>query len=254
MEFNSGVYCIQNNANGKCYIGSSFRISNRWKEHVRELNNRKHGNPVLQRAWNKYGEDCFSFFVLLFCSPTDCVFYEQRVLHWGHYNICKNAYSTLGTTRTEETKRKISESQKGKEISMEMRKRISNTIRSKALPPWNKGMKMELPVWNKGIKTGKPAWNTGKKTKKKTILLLSESHKGKTLPEEQKEKISVSMKKYVEERGHWLVGYNHTEETKEKIALGQKGRKRSEETKRRMSEAKRLYWEEWRNLQPVRRR
>ena len=61
MKNISGIYKITNNVNGKFYIGSSQNISRRWYDHKRELRIQKHHNKYLQRAWNKYGEENFSF-------------------------------------------------------------------------------------------------------------------------------------------------------------------------------------------------
>lgn len=57
-----GIYVIYNNVNGKFYVGStthSFRL--RWYAHLYQLRLNKHSNFILQRAWNKYGENAFEF-------------------------------------------------------------------------------------------------------------------------------------------------------------------------------------------------
>jgi group I intron endonuclease len=59
MSNTAGVYCIQNNINGKMYIGQSHNIQSRFKHHhVQEHN--KH----LQRSFNTYGIENFTFRVL----------------------------------------------------------------------------------------------------------------------------------------------------------------------------------------------
>lgn len=62
-----GIYRIQNNINGKVYIGQSTDIKKRWKSHKRDLQKGEHPNPHLQKAWNLYGEKAFSFDVLEKC-------------------------------------------------------------------------------------------------------------------------------------------------------------------------------------------
>lgn len=64
-----GVYKITNTANGKFYIGSSKDIEGRWKQHKDALNRESHGNPHLQRAWDKYKSHNFSFEIIEECSP-----------------------------------------------------------------------------------------------------------------------------------------------------------------------------------------
>ena len=57
------IYVIRNSVTGRCYIGSSINPRKRWNEHRSALNNRRHENSHLQRAWWKYGADAFSFTV-----------------------------------------------------------------------------------------------------------------------------------------------------------------------------------------------
>ena len=63
----SGIYCIENKINHKKYIGQAVSIYDRWAKHKSELYNNKHDNDYLQNAWNKYGEDNFSFSILEIC-------------------------------------------------------------------------------------------------------------------------------------------------------------------------------------------
>lgn len=61
---NSGIYKIINKINSRSYIGSSVCIETRWKVHKNLLTKNVHWNDHLQRAWNKYGEENFSFEVI----------------------------------------------------------------------------------------------------------------------------------------------------------------------------------------------
>lgn len=56
-----GVYSITNKQNNKKYIGESLDIEKRWKEHISDLNSNKHHSYKLQKDWNKYGVDEFTF-------------------------------------------------------------------------------------------------------------------------------------------------------------------------------------------------
>jgi len=55
------IFCIQNK---KVYIGSSTNTYKRWNTHKCLLRKNKHHSTKLQRAWNKYGEENFSFSII----------------------------------------------------------------------------------------------------------------------------------------------------------------------------------------------
>lgn len=62
-----GIYKITNNIDKKYYIGSSTNIERRWAAHRSSLNKKTHVNIFLQRAWDKYGSDNFSFSIVENC-------------------------------------------------------------------------------------------------------------------------------------------------------------------------------------------
>lgn len=64
---NSGVYNIINKINGDLYIGSSNQLNTRKTTHFRNLRNGKNHCKILQRAFNKYGEENFEFIILEYC-------------------------------------------------------------------------------------------------------------------------------------------------------------------------------------------
>lgn len=128
---NSGIYKITNTINGKIYIGSAINITDRWNYHKWELNNNKHGNKYLQRAWNKYWSVSFEFSTLEFCEKDKLIEREQYWLDITKcydrevgYNILTVAYSGIGSKRSLETKAKISASQLGKVMPIEAVERM----------------------------------------------------------------------------------------------------------------------------------
>lgn len=122
----SGIYQIKNLANNKIYIGSAVNIKNRWKSHKSRLNLNKHHSIHLQRAWNKYGENSFEFSIIeLVEEKTKLLDREQFWLDKTNcynlkigYNISKYAGSRLGVKASDETKKKMSKSQKGNKNSL----------------------------------------------------------------------------------------------------------------------------------------
>lgn len=106
----SGIYRITCIATKKIYIGSAVSLRRRWKEHRGELRHNKHGNPYLQKAWNKYSEEAFTFEALEFVlSP----FLLEREQYWMDklkpfekdkgFNIAQSAWNSLGVKRSPET-------------------------------------------------------------------------------------------------------------------------------------------------------
>lgn len=60
-----GIYTVTNTVSGTVYVGQAMNIRKRWEAHRSTLDNGKHRNGYLQRAWNKYGAAAFRFEVIL---------------------------------------------------------------------------------------------------------------------------------------------------------------------------------------------
>jgi group I intron endonuclease len=85
-----GIYCIENLVNHKKYIGQSIDIYNRWKDHIRELDGNRHRNKYLQRAWNKYEEHNFYFYILEECEIS--LLDEREIYYIDYFNCLNNKY------------------------------------------------------------------------------------------------------------------------------------------------------------------
>jgi len=120
MSYKSGIYKITNKQNGKIYIGSSLRISQRFYMHRRNLRSGAHHSTHLQYSWNKYGEENFLFEVIEEVFDKNMLLEREQYYmdttksyeRENGYNINPTASSRLGSKHTEESKRKMSESQK----------------------------------------------------------------------------------------------------------------------------------------------
>jgi hypothetical protein len=56
-----GIFQIRNNANGKIYVDSSNNLDAIWNRNKTELKFGGHRNEALQKDWNQYGEEHFTF-------------------------------------------------------------------------------------------------------------------------------------------------------------------------------------------------
>ena len=127
----SGIYVILNTTNGHRYVGSAEKLRVRERHHWRRLALGKHINRYLQNAWNLYGEAAFEFVVLHYCERADLVLFEQRAIDLlrPEYNLSPSAGSSLGLSRSLETREKMSEKwrdrrQIGLRLDPEMRERV----------------------------------------------------------------------------------------------------------------------------------
>ena len=57
----SGIYKITALHSGEFYIGSSNDIKRRWERHRHYFKINQHQNRLLQRIYNKYGKDNFTY-------------------------------------------------------------------------------------------------------------------------------------------------------------------------------------------------
>jgi len=111
----SGVYKIQSKIKSeRIYIGSSVRINNRWKLHIKSLQDGKHGNQKLQRHYNKYGESDLQFIIIEECERNNLLKVEQLFIDSlnPYFNICKIAGSPMGRIIKEESRMKMREAWK----------------------------------------------------------------------------------------------------------------------------------------------
>ena len=137
----SGVYQILNTVNGKCYVGSSARIEQRWRTHKWGLETGKHHSKRLARAVAKYGLPAFEFRVLEECAPSENV---ERELAWtdklgsivSGYNSRAVPNSNLGLKHTSETKAAMSRDRKGNIAwTAESRSKLSKTLTGRTRSP-----------------------------------------------------------------------------------------------------------------------
>lgn len=135
-----GIYRITNLVNGKTYIGKTgVSFGDRWDCHKAQLNGGYHDNPHLQKAWNKYGSKSFEFAVV---EATDDVsvlddLERKYIKEYRSIGECYNILDggdggfLLGSHLSEDARRKIGEKNRinmtGRKASEETKRKMSSS-------------------------------------------------------------------------------------------------------------------------------
>jgi len=119
----SGIYTIENLITKKLYVGYTENFKERFCNHINTLNREVHGNEHLQKAWNKYGQENFSFEILVTCSLE---FLESEEHYWCTILNVHNPKYGYNIKATHPEKGKITDNDK---------LRISNKLKSMAIRP-----------------------------------------------------------------------------------------------------------------------
>lgn len=256
-----GIYLIKNKVNNKAYVGLSTNLHRRIYRHKWALNNNRHENSHLQNAWNKYGSKNFTFKIIeKFDKITLDELAKKEIYYIEKYNSYCNGYNrscggectanyklpeeriekmrksmigntySLGIKRSEETKKKQSESFKKrkdlKEHSERGRKTLTNLWK-------NPEYRVKMHNLNMGNKYG-----LGNKMSEEQRRKISERQQGekntfygKHHTEETKRKISENTKRnwqneeYIKKNNESRNKVMQTEEYKHKISLTSRGEK-----------------------------
>lgn len=224
-----GIYQIRNLVNNKLYIGSTVSgFSKRKTYHLMLLRKNQHHSQILQKSFNKHGENNFIFEIIEICQNKDNIlireqywmdFYKCYDPKFG-YNINSNAHSCASRELTDEHKLKISLSEKGKVVSQETKNKLSLANKGKRL-----GIKTGPLSAETRIKIGLA--NRGRKHTEETKKKISLKSKGRKYSEETKKRMSESAK-----------GKIISEATKDKLRQFNLGKKHSEKTKKKISIAR----------------
>ena len=237
----SGIYIIFNSESCSYYIGSSGNIHVRMRQHIRALERQSHHSRYLQRSYNRHGSDVFIFGILEVVDDTaDLLVREQ---HWldtssATYNVSPTAGSNRGTTLSAETRAKLSEITKAqwragihsnsRVVSKETRAKLSEATASNWQSKSHRE-RMREAARNRFLQ----APNASENIRRAKISAFHKEHwktRDRTVSEEQRAKISKTL---TGKPQPWN-SRARSEEEKEK----QRNRVFSDETRRKMSEAK----------------
>ena len=197
-----GIYRIRNIANNKCYYGSSKDVENRWNKHIKDLNNKKHCNVILQRAWEKYGESNFIFEIVEECKEEDLFLLEQKYLDKNpEYNIGIHASGGDNISKNPNKEKIVENIKQGSK-------------------KWREG----LSIQDKKEKFSKPLENNANWRGGKSIAYC------KTCGIRISQNASYCREHAIYERAkekNAFYGKTHTEETKKKLSENRVGKKPS---------------------------
>ena len=85
----SGVYLIKCIPLNKHYVGSSNNVQRRLQTHKRELEAGSHNNLLLQRDYNKFGANSFSFLIILRDIPDNMLTAYEKVMIYKYDSIVR---------------------------------------------------------------------------------------------------------------------------------------------------------------------
>jgi group I intron endonuclease len=144
LNFDCGIYGITS-PEGKIYIGQASSFKRRWSVHVSDLRGGKHHSKGLQEAFLKYGEDAIAFTRIAIVPIDQLNMREQEQIDARSpemlYNIVLSAGNpSRGRNVSEETRAKLREKkalnpQNGRQKKEITKRRISESMRGKTLPP-----------------------------------------------------------------------------------------------------------------------
>ena len=203
-----GIYRIVHIPTGREYIGSAVNLRVRLNDHFRYLRRRTHISRFLQSCFAKHGMKEFHIGILeLVSDKMQLIAREQFHIDARKpvFNICPVAGSALGRRHTEETKRKIALANLGQKRSEETRARMrAGCLRR---PPVTNEFraKMSRLVRSRGLSYR---------------LNMSRVMKGRIHTPTARHKLSLA-----------LMGHSVSEEAREKMSDGHKGKPWSAEAR-----------------------
>ena len=126
--------------NGKRYVGctTQARPELRWKEGRGYYRNKHFYSAILKYGWDNITHEVFEVDSAeeMYRKEVELIsFYHSNDPEYGYNNSVGGESGSLGCTRSEETRKKMSEAHKGQIRSEESRQRIAESNRRKAKDP-----------------------------------------------------------------------------------------------------------------------
>ena len=134
------VYVHTCKDNGKKYVGCTTQDSpeRRWKEGRGYCRNKHFYSAILKHGWINFQHEVFEVDSKeeMYRKEIELIsFYHSNDPRYGYNNSSGGEKGALGCTRSEETRKKMSQAKKGQIRSEESRQRIAESNRRKAKDP-----------------------------------------------------------------------------------------------------------------------
>lgn len=179
-----GVYGIQNTLTGEWYVGQSQNVGKRFTTHLRNLAAGHHENEHLQRSFNKYGGDHFTFQVLERCPVAEL---DEREVKWiaekdskqNGFNMTEGGGGIRGFHLSDETKAKLSELRKGHPVSEETKLKLHEAKSGEKHHQWGKPTPEETKAKISATLKGEGCYWHGKHRSQEVKDAVSRANKGK---------------------------------------------------------------------------
>lgn len=113
------VYCIFNEYNGYCYIGSTLYEKQRLARHLRHLRKNKHINKLMQEHFNDHGEEYFKIQILHRNVPeNELHIYELSEIVAAGYNNGDKVYNVSKVPRISACSRKLLTDRRNRQVAV----------------------------------------------------------------------------------------------------------------------------------------
>lgn len=212
-----GIYKITNKINNKCYIGQSLNIEKRFRTHKSCKD-----NAPLYNAFRKYGLDNFTFEVIEECLKEEL---DKKEIYY--IDLYKSANTKYGYNRS-------LGGEKGCQlISKKTRNKLSRQRKGKLNPMYGKKMSDESKK-KQSESFKETIANMSKEDFEKWHKKIGKKHKGKIITQEQRIKISKTLKEYFKD-----------ENNRKRLSEQKKGQKHSLSARLKMSMIKQKQMKEY---------
>lgn len=209
---NSGIYLLK--FKDFYYVGSTKNFEKRLARHLKGLQNNKHHNIILQRAFNKYKEDIIEFSILEEIEYTKDLILEKEQYYIEKFKkdydnkCCNLSGASFGDTKTNHPRKE--------EIIEQMRTTIQKNMDGMSIE--ERKEKFGLAGEKNGMYNRKHSDTSKEKMSAHAKQNVGNKNGffGKTHSIENKEKFSKYAKQKIGNKNSFY-GKQHTEETKNKI-------------------------------------